>query len=424
MTAPWNPNSAKPQGRDAFAAFTCDETTAALVREAVAALGWNADKISTGGLPAAVAALSTGGCPQTLLIDLSETGEPMDDLGALAEVCEPGTLVVAIGAVNDVALYRALVGSGIHDYLVKPFGVDALRDSLAAGVASLAQAKVQEADAARPRVGVTVIGARGGTGASSLAASLAWALADRAKRNTALLDLDLYFGTAALAFDLEPGRGLIDALENPGRIDQLFIERAMVKTGERLSVLSAEAAMSVPLAADGVALHHLHDEMRHSFEAVIVDMPRSMAIEHPELVADAGHILVVTEQTLACTRDTIRLLGWLKSAAPTAKVSVVVNKLPSSPPPEVSARDFAASIERAVDVSLPLDAKLAGNAARAGKCMAAAGGAPKFAAAFDSLVTHVTGEGVAAASSGKMTVGDLVEKLGVAKLLKRTPKEA
>ena len=48
---------------------------------------------------------------------------------ALAEVCEPGTIVIAAGTVNDVRLYRDLVASGIHDYLLKPFTVDQLRDS-------------------------------------------------------------------------------------------------------------------------------------------------------------------------------------------------------------------------------------------------------------------------------------------------------
>jgi len=41
-------------------------------------------------------------------------------------------------------------------------------------------------------------------------------------------DLDVHFGTGALALDLEPGRGLTDAIENPSRIDGLFIERAMI----------------------------------------------------------------------------------------------------------------------------------------------------------------------------------------------------
>src|SRR3546814_12869987 len=98
-----------------------------------------------------------------------------------------------------------------------------------------------------------MVGARGGFGASTIAPTLAWLLSERGKRATALLDLDVHFGTGALALDLEPGRGLTDAIENPSRIDGLFIERAMVKAREKLAVLSAEAPMSSPVITAGSA---------------------------------------------------------------------------------------------------------------------------------------------------------------------------
>jgi pilus assembly protein CpaE len=60
-----------------------------------------------------------------------------------------------------------------------------------------------------------VIGTRGGVGASTIATSLAWLFSADDKMPTALLDLDVHFGTGALALDLEPGRGLTDAIENP-----------------------------------------------------------------------------------------------------------------------------------------------------------------------------------------------------------------
>ncbi|MGE6036621.1 AAA family ATPase, partial [Klebsiella pneumoniae] len=59
---------------------------------------------------------------------------------------------------------------------------------------------------------IAVVGAKGGVGASTIATSLAWLMSEREKRATALLDLDVHFGTGALALDLEPGRGLTDAI--------------------------------------------------------------------------------------------------------------------------------------------------------------------------------------------------------------------
>src|SRR5712671_4232833 len=118
MNAPWSPGRSGTL-RDPFTAFVCDELTAEQLRPIAIELGWATDKINKGGLRNAVQTLSVSASPNILFVDLSESGDPLNDINALAEVCEPGTVVIAAGTVNDVRLYRDLVVSGIHDYLLK-----------------------------------------------------------------------------------------------------------------------------------------------------------------------------------------------------------------------------------------------------------------------------------------------------------------
>jgi pilus assembly protein CpaE len=424
MNAPWNPN--KRSGglavREPFAAFVCDEATAEAIRPVVAEIGWPADKVNKGGLRNAVQALSVSSSPQVLFVDLSESSDPLNDINALAEVCEPGTIVIATGQINDVRLYRDLLASGLQDYLLKPLDSDAVRESFLTAQAVLAGPKAQPGAPGvdRPRLAVAVIGVRGGVGASALAASIAWSLAER-ERSTALLDLDVHFGTGALAFDLEPGRGLTDALENPSRIDGLFIERAMVRATERLAVLSAEAPITQPLLVDGSALFHLQEELKNAFDGVVIDMPRGLAVQHPHLVSEVQEIIVVTEQTLAATRDAIRLLGWLKSQAPSVRVSIVTNKVTSTPPPEVSRKDFEASIERKIDIVMPFDPKLAVSAAKQGKCLAAVAKGSKLAAPFDQLTSRLI-DGAESEVAAEGSRKSLIDKFNLKGLLAAKPK--
>ena len=231
-----------------------------------------------------------------------------------------------------------------------------------------------------------VIGVRGGVGASTLASSVAWLMGDKVGRSTALLDLDVHFGTGALSLDLEPGRGLTDAIENPSRIDGLFIERAMVRANDKLCVLSAEAPINQPLMTDGSAFFQLQEEMRSAFESTVLDLPRPMLVAHPHLVHDAHVCIVVVEFTLAATRDAIRILSWLKANAPQSRVIVVANKVGPTGVQEISRKDFEKSIERKVDIVIPLDLKSASQAAKLGQPLAKAAGSAKIGQPLTQLV--------------------------------------
>ncbi len=403
MNAPWKP--AGVAHREPFAAYVCDDTTVETLRPIAAELGWSVDKVHKGGLRNAVQSLSVSASPQILFVDLAESGDPLNDINALAEVCEPGTVVIAAGQVNDVRLYRDLVASGIQDYLLKPLHPDALREAFGHAQTMLNAPKLVDVTADRPHCAIGVIGTRGGVGASTIATSVAWLIAEKEKRSTALLDLDVHFGTGALTLDLEPGRGLTDAIENPSRIDGLFIERAMVKATEKLAVLSAEAPINTPLMTDGAAFYQLQEEMRAAFEATVVDLPRAMLIQHPHLISDIQAAVVVTELTLASARDTIRILSWLKSNAPQTHITVVANRLHATGQLEISRKDFEGSIERKIDFVIPFDQKLAAQAAKLGKPLAEAGKNSKTVTAIVDLAHHVlsTGEELVAggAEAGK-----------------------
>jgi len=355
--------------RDPFNAFVCDDETLDLIRVAAGDMGWPTEKCNKGGLRNAVQSLSVSASPNILFVDMSESGDPINDINALAEVCEPGTVVIAAGQVNDVRLYRDLLSSGIQDYLLKPLSLDQVRESLTTAQAILSAPKHADMHDDKPHHMMAVVGVRGGVGASMVSTSLAWAMSEQAERQTALLDLDVHFGTGALTLDLEPGRGLIDAIDNPSRIDGLFIERAMVRASDKLSLLSAEAPIHQPVMTDGSAFFQLEEELRNAFEMTIVDIPRQVLIPFPHLVSEAGTILLVSDVTLASARDTIRLLSWFKQNVPGARVVLVANKFQNAVG-ELSRKEFESSIERQVDITIPFDPKLVSQAAKLGKSYA------------------------------------------------------
>jgi pilus assembly protein CpaE len=396
MNAPWKSGVAGT--RDPINAYVCDDLTLDVIRGVCEEMGWSQDKAYKGGLRNAIQSLSVSASPQILLVDLSESGDPISDINSLAEVCEPGTIVIAVGQVNDVRLYRDLLMSGLQDYLLKPLSPDALRDSFSNAQNILNAPKHDEHSADRPHISTAVIGTRGGAGASTVAASLAWIFSQTQGHQTGFLDLDVHFGTGALAMDLEPGRGLTDAIDNPSRIDGLFIERAMIKANEKLSILSAEAPMSSPVLTDGSAFFQLQEEFRAAFENTVIDMPRSMLIAYPHLMQDVNVAIVTTELTLASARDTIRVLAWLKQNAPHCKTLVVANNVQSAAL-EISRKDFESTIERKIDLALPADPKGTAQAAKVGQPIVEAVKGSKLSSGIVTLADMIAGTAAEAAEA-------------------------
>jgi len=421
MNAPWKPG---PLGnRDPFAAFICDEAALDVLRPVIIEMGWQPEKCNKGGLRNAVQSLSVSASPAILMVDLSESGDPLNDINALAEVCEPGTVVVAVGQVNDVRLYRDLLSSGIHDYLLKPLSASQLREALAGAQAVFSNPKNGDGETIKKHVATAVVGTRGGVGASTLATSLAWLFSADHKKSTALLDLDVHFGTGALALDLEPGRGLTDAIENPSRIDGLFIERAMIRANDHLAILSAEAPINSPLLTDGSAFVQLEEEFRQAFEMTVIDLPRNMLINFPHLLTEVNVVALVTEMTLASARDTIRLLSWLKTNAPAATPLIIANKIQTGAN-EISKADFEASIERKLNYSIPFDLKAAANAAKLGQTFADANRTAKAGLAIRDIAKAIVGvgedDGVELAQAG--TGSSLLGKFDLKSLLSKKEK--
>ncbi len=413
MNAPFNPRAGT---RDPFSAFLSDLDVEDVVRATALSFGWPLERIHNGGVHYAVQSLAVSQSPSILLVDLGESGDPLEDINGLAEVCEPGTMVIACGRVNDVRFYRDLLAAGIHDYLLKPFTQEQLHACIAQAQAIQAGVRAAEAASETPHQMTAVIGVRGGAGCSTMAVSLAWLMSESGK-STALLDLDVHFGTAALALDLEPGRGLTDAIENPSRIDGLFIERALVRPNDLLGVLSAEAPISQPLTGDGAAFFQLQDELRSAVACSLLDLPRHMLVQHPTLLQDVATAVVVTELTLAATRDTIRILSWLKANAPGTRVVLVANKVPAAGLEEVARKEFEASVEQKIDVIIPFEAKLAAQAAKLGKPVAEVAKGNKLGVALGELAELVIGDGVVKKTKS------LLDRLGdVRAMLPRKPK--
>jgi pilus assembly protein CpaE len=350
----------------ALAAFVRDEATRAALAAALG-LDWPSATISLGDVEDAIEHLAGDPSPRYLVVDLANVVEPLPALDRLAEVCAPGTFLIALGEINDVGFYRTLRAAGVADYLVKPVTGEALGAALDA--ARRRHAAASEADkptAANGRT-VIVVGARGGVGATMIGTTLAWLSAEADRRRTVLVDLDLHCGSAGLALDTQPSHGLCEALESPSRIDSLFVASAASSLNERLHLLTSEEPLDLATVVQPGALELLIHELKRSYERVFLDLPRTDVRLLRESFALASDIVVVTDFSLAGLRDTNRLLALAKSLAPTAKRLAVANRVGSAKKGELPRAELEKAIGATFAVVTPEDSAAVARAINTGK---------------------------------------------------------
>ncbi|HXQ51178.1 MAG TPA: AAA family ATPase [Stellaceae bacterium] len=343
-------------------ALVVDEVTREAVSRAASQLGWTDVAVRAGGLAKAARAIDAAKAPQVLLVDFGDEAEPDAALGDLVKRCGPGTRVLAIGTLNDVTLFRRLAARGIADYLLKPVSSEILCDALRRAVRTEA-----EASDAKGRARIhAVIGARGGVGASTLAVSLAWLLSKEHSLPTALIDLDLHFGNVALSLDLEPGRGLRQALEHPERTDSLLLASAVVKGDERLPILAAEESLDELLRFEADGANALLTAMAQDYEHLVVDLPRSLDSAARHVLAAADLTMIVTDLSLAALRDAFRLKGLVKSLGG-SEIIVVGNQVGALHRGEIGRTEFERGMGGSLDYAVPFDPKAARTMAVSGK---------------------------------------------------------
>ncbi len=319
--------------------------------------------VQLGGLQAAVDHFRGQVTPNLLLVETRLQGKAaLDDIDRLAEVCDPATKVVIVGRVNDVHLYRELIRRGVSEYLVAPLNPLHLIETISGLYVDREASPIGRVTA--------FMGMRGGAGSSTLAHNVGWCIAERMHVHTAIVDLDLPFGTVSLNFNEEPTQGVADALSAPERLDDVLLDRLLVKMGDHLSLFTSPAMLDRGQEADPAAFEAVLDAVRQMTPCVIVDLPHTWTPWVRQTLLAADDIVLVATPDLASLRNVKAFVDLLRqNRANDAPPRIVLNQVGVPKRPEIPAKDFATTVGLQPDLVLPFDPQLYGTAANNGQML-------------------------------------------------------
>jgi pilus assembly protein CpaE len=262
--------------------------------------------------------------PDVLILDLSQSWET--ELRELMAHPERPQLIVIAPAEDNGRVIRMAMQAGARDYFTHPVE----RGEILASVQRMAEELGAKAQRQRGKGRLTaVINAKGGSGASFLACSVAHCMASHLRMRTALLDMDLQFGTLPLYLDLAPREGVIAALANADQMSPWEIPQ------DRLDRLLGQAV--------------------GDFEHVVVDLPRQIDPVTSRIMERADYLLIVTQQGISHLRDGKRLvrIATRDLAIPNDRIHVVVNRHDKSNP--VDSAQIQAALKPGSLVEVPND---------------------------------------------------------------------
>jgi len=168
------------------------------------------------------------------------------------------------------------------------------------------------------------IGAKGGSGVTTVAGNFAVSLAKESGQSTLLIDLNLPLGDAALDLGIHAQYSTANALQNFNRLDFHYLSKLLSKHSSGLFVLAAPDKYT-QVEASYDAVRKLLSIARQNFDHVVVDAGSRFGATGKALFEDGSTVYLVTQVGVSELRNSNRLISELFKSNGT-KLEVVLNR--------------------------------------------------------------------------------------------------
>jgi len=236
----------------------------------------------------------------------------------------PDVHVFAVSAYSDPERIIAAMRVGCSEYLTKPILNERVLDGIA-------RVEAKQKERTRSKVHgkvITLIGAKGGTGVTSLAMHLALELAGQHKSKCLLVDQHAALGDASLY--LGTGRhqySFYELANNTERLDQELLQGFLLRHSSGLHVLDSPESVDLIHQASPSAVEHTLAFLAGVYQYVVVDCPPALTDVTLACISQSDQVVIVLTPELPAIRNTVRYIAHLERLGfNPAKIQVVVNR--------------------------------------------------------------------------------------------------
>lgn len=277
--------------------------------------------------------------PAVVLMDINMPD--MDGISATKTILEkvPGVQVIMMSVQGEMSYVRESMRAGAREFLIKPFTSDELLTSIrrvyelrpavpvGAGVAATGgDSKGGGGPGHRARF-ITVFGAKGGAGCSTVVTNLACALKAEKNVRVALWDTNFLFGDVGVLLNIQPSRSIVDLIPRIDDLDAEFLNNVMLSHSSGVRVLLAPPE---PQYAESIRINHLErilEVLRMSYDYVFIDTWTSLYDQVLAMLDAADRVVTLVTPEIPAIKNTRLFLDIAERLGYSAeKIMLVLNK--------------------------------------------------------------------------------------------------
>lgn len=244
----------------------------------------------------------------------------------------PETPIIVYSSSRDIELARQAMLAGARDFLTMPAGREDITRSIVAVLEAEERRRMRVTGqtsswGARGSI-ITLFGAKGGVGKTTIAVNLAVALARETTQSVVLIDGDSGFGDVASMLDLPPERSLTDLVRDVAKVTRETLPKYLARHSSGLAVLAAPPQTLGWREVSPDDFRRVLELLSKSHDVVVVDTAGLLNEITLAALEAASLILWVVTTEFASVKDSLRALDALKSLSiPEERIRVMINDI-------------------------------------------------------------------------------------------------
>jgi pilus assembly protein CpaE len=285
------------------------------------------------------------------VIDLdTDMDQAIEAVAYIQEMFSGKAALVARSVSQDHEVLLRAMRAGFNDFIGEVFNPEAFNETLGR-INQLWQTRAAS-NAVRGSV-VSLIGAKGGVGTSTLAVHLAMYLGQSHGKKTLLIDNHAQLGHTCVYLGIDGSRhNFHELVRNLSRLDSELLRGYIATHASGLEVLSSPDTCENHRTTDPEQMGQTLDFLRGEYDYVIVDCPATLDETNLAVIEASNQVYLIATPEIGAVRDLSRYVDTLmQNDENKERLKVVINRFSSQH--AVSLEQIEKAIRMEVFMKLP-----------------------------------------------------------------------